>query len=1187
MEKFRVFIRRFAGEDDIRITVGVTAAQNSKSESQKIVSDLNTIEQQATSTMESIKTFSTNGANGLTNLKNAVKDLLKQSQSLGNIMTKIAPGSSSSFNTKANKLTADSSLKQAKIGFTGGQSDDSAQLLKEAAYLKEDIFKKTSLIRQEEEKQLKTADQLIASLTKEAQLKEQQSQQKQVQVAFESSYTDLGGADLTAQYREEYAAIMQKLTAEQQELVVKKLMSEENKKLVNSTVAEIQALKEGKLASTGNVSALDKLRTVVNGLSAASEKAGNKFKEFIGKVKKGAITFRIIGGLVRQMFGAFMSLYDKAASYEEAINLYRTSFGDYAEEADKWAERISSALYLDPKDVMQYAGSFYNLTKGLGVSSDAAYLMATNLTQLSYDMSSFLNIGFDEAQAKIQSAITGQARAVASAGVAMQQASLQELAYTMGITKEVSEMNQREKTYLRYIQIMKSTANMQQDLGKTIITPQNALRVIKNQFEMLGRAIGQVFIPIVMKVIPYIMVLTQALQRLASKLASLLGFKIADVDYSSITTADTYLEGLGNTADDTAGKVKGAAGSINRSLAPFDNLNVVESESAGSGGTGGVGVGGDDVSGILEDYLSGYDMLGKLTDEFNSQLDTAKEKLKDMLPWVIGIGTALLAWKLSTDFMKAIIFVSDFMKAMSLVGPKITGVFSAIGGFLMGIPMIGEAVAAVQLIGTAIGEMAAGTMTLSEGFAFIGSALGPIAAAIGGILAIVIGIVQVVSGIKDIINGNTFQGILKVIEGIALVVAGVALLMGGWVVAAIAAVVAVVAVVVEHWEVVKQFFVDLWEGVKNGFIIAWEAIVEFFTPVVEWFGEVLTTVGEFFVEIWQGIVDVASTIADWFNDNVIKPVVKFFTPLVEWFAALFTSIWATVSTIWYDIGVIICGVWLIIKEAWSRAFEWFKDTVLTPIWNFFKDVWTKIENIAKSTWEKIKGTWEIVSYWFNETIITPVANFFTTMWTGLVEGAKWAWEGIKKAFAHVATFFGDVFSKAWEKVRAIFSIMGTVFKGIAEGIFKTFAKVVNWIIDGINDVVSIPFKKINEAFAKLRSLEIFDLKPFGFLKDIPIPQIPNIEGYATGGYPDSGDLFFANENGRAEYITSVGNRTAVANQDQMIAAISTAITQSMSNARNGNNGIIQVYIGDDKVYEGHGTYQNRQSDRYGTTYVQI
>ena len=49
-------------------------------------------------------------------------------------------------------------------------------------------------------------------------------------------------------------------------------------------------------------------------------------------------------------------------------------------------------------------------------------------------------------------------------------------------------------------------------------------------------------------------------------------------------------------------------------------------------------------------------------------------------------------------------------------------------------------------------------------------------------------------------------------------------------------------------------------------------------------------------------------------------------------------------------------------------------------------------------------------------------------------------------------------------------------------------------------------------------------------------SLPHIERYATGGFPDAG-LFFANEYGNPEMIGTIGNRPAVANNDQIVEAI--------------------------------------------------
>ena len=271
-----------------------------------------------------------------------------------------------------------------------------------------------------------------------------------------------------------------------------------------------------------------------------------------------------------------ISFVEQAAAEAEAMNLFVVSLGDYAETGIKWVEKFSDALYLDPVSVMQYMGSFNSLIEGLGVGADNAYLMSQNLTQLVYDLSSFKNISIESAYEKLMSGISGELEPLRNVGVAMSEATLQTLAYELGIEKLVRNMTEAEKAQLRYIQIMRSSTEWQTDMGRTLITPANALRVTQQQFTLLARSIGKVFIPIVMELIPYVIALTQLFTDLANRLASFLGYEIADIDYSGLDDISAGITNIGDSADDTTKK-------LNTMLAPFDDLNVVQKQTEKTG----------------------------------------------------------------------------------------------------------------------------------------------------------------------------------------------------------------------------------------------------------------------------------------------------------------------------------------------------------------------------------------------------------------------------------------------------------------------------------------------------------------------------------------------------------------------------------------------------------------------------
>ena len=247
---------------------------------------------------------------------------------------------------------------------------------------------------------------------------------------------------------------------------------------------------------------LTRYNTALKQINKQAQSSTSIFKAMTSGISGMALQFQIVWSTIRGVATGLGSFAMQGASYYEALNLFTTTLGDKAKDAIKWVKEFSNALYLDPANVMRYMGRFNSLIKGLGVGVDDAYLMSQQLTQLSYDLSSFAELDFETAFQKLQSGISGEIEPLRNVGVALSEATLQELAYSLGIEKSVSAMSEAEKAQLRYIQIMRSSADWQADLGKTLTSPANAIRVVREQFNLLGRAIGNVFIPILMMAIP-------------------------------------------------------------------------------------------------------------------------------------------------------------------------------------------------------------------------------------------------------------------------------------------------------------------------------------------------------------------------------------------------------------------------------------------------------------------------------------------------------------------------------------------------------------------------------------------------------------------------------------------------------------------------------------------------------------
>lgn len=229
-------------------------------------------------------------------------------------------------------------------------------------------------------------------------------------------------------------------------------------------------------------------------------------------------------------------------------------------------------LGLNIKEVTQYASQLASVTNSVGQTGEVSLTAASAFTKLGADMSSLFNIDYSTAMNKIQSGLIGQSRALYSMGIDITNATLQTYAYELGLEKAVSEMTQAEKMQLRMLAILDQSKVSWGDLANTINSPSNMIRQFTNNLEEAGMVLGQLFIPLLQKVLPVINGATIAIKRLLGSIASLLGIEI-DLDsfgqgYSDL---EEDVEDLSDGLDDVAKSAKKAY----TSLLGFDKLNVI------------------------------------------------------------------------------------------------------------------------------------------------------------------------------------------------------------------------------------------------------------------------------------------------------------------------------------------------------------------------------------------------------------------------------------------------------------------------------------------------------------------------------------------------------------------------------------------------------------------------------------
>lgn len=332
---------------------------------------------------------------------------------------------------------------------------------------------------------------------------------------------------------------------------------------------------------------------------------------------------------------AFSFFYDESAEYIEQLNLFNVAMGSASQSAEAFAQKVSDAMGIDPGKWMEYQGTLNMMIEGFGVASDKAQIMSQNLTQLSYDYSSLMNVDVSTAFDKIQSAMSGQIKGLKEYGNNVSVAMVKQTGLKYGLQGNVSTWDQNTQAIMRYITIMNNASKVDvfNDMARTINTPSNAVRILAQQFHVLRRAIGNIASVFATAVIPYIQVAVELMNKFASFVAGLFGFKLPTIDYSGLEKGSGAMDDMADSAGNAGSAVDGTSKKVKKlkkelQTLGFDELNILnnpknDSDSGGSGGGGGAGGGG---GGIGDIDLPQYDFLKGL----KKDTDEIEKKLKEL-----------------------------------------------------------------------------------------------------------------------------------------------------------------------------------------------------------------------------------------------------------------------------------------------------------------------------------------------------------------------------------------------------------------------------------------------------------------------------------------------------------------------------------------------------------------------------
>lgn len=911
-------------------------------------------------------------------------------------------------------------------------------------------------------------------------------------------------------------------------------------------------------------SKIQKLITSTEKYNASARKATTTTGKFASGLKAlnvaaVAITFRKIGHFIAQAV-------TESNKYQEDLNLFTVALGQYAAEAQNYAEKVSDVMGIDPAQWLRNQGVFNTLLTGFGDTAERAQLMSQNLTQLGYDISSFFNVSIEDAMQKLQSGISGELEPLRRLGYDLSQARLEQTALNLGIKESVANMTQAEKAELRYYAIMTQVTTAQGDMARTLEAPANQLRILQAQLTQAARAIGNIFIPALNAILPYAIAVVQVIREIANALANLAGFKLTEVDYSGVNSAAVGAGSLADNLDDAAG----AAKKLKQYTAGFDELNVFAPNTGSGSGAGAGGAGGFDFD------LPTYDFLG---DAVQTRIGEIKKMIEDTLAEITTI-------------------VSGFMLAVGAI-LVVTGVNIPLGVGLMAAGAVGLA-ATVGLNWTAMSSELASTLALITGV--VGGfllALGAIMAFSGanlplGIALMALGGASLVSA--AVINWhNSDRHLTDALTTLAGVLAGASLAVGamlaftgvatglGIALMAVGAVTLVSAAAL-NWNSIPDALASPLSRVGllvSGATLALGAILAFSGCMP--LGIALMAIGA------TSLVSVMALNWNGLSDE-IQNVIAIITTVVS---VAFLAIGAALA---FSGANIPLGLALLAAGAVTMG------TAIMPNWNDLSDnVQQKISMITTVVGGALLAVGAILAL---SGVALPLGlGLMAAGALSLGAVATLNWDFVVNSIKKVVSVITGILSGALIVLGVLLCLSGAgVGLGLAvlaAGLSLSYAAwtlddnpitrfvrqmansiigLVNGVIDAINDMFHIQFNGLSVMGITL--IPAFDIR---------LVDIPHIPFFEDGGFPNEGQLFIAREAG-AEMVGAMGRRTAVANNDQIVEGISAGVSVA-------NDGVIaaiyallnvveekdmSVVIGDNEIGHSYDRYKEKRGRQVST-----
>jgi len=372
-----------------------------------------------------------------------------------------------------------------------------------------------------------------------------------------------------------------------------------------------------------------------------------------------------------------------------------------------------------------------------------------------------------------------------------------------------------------------------------------------------------------------------------------------------------------------------------------------------------------------------------------------------------------------------------------------------------------------------------------------------------------------------------------------------------------------------HWTVEQAFPAGI-ELVASVLDLL-SSVLERLKPVFQWFWEnvlqpIAAWTGEKFIKALQWITEKIQAISDLISGKTtLKEFLDDLTPLETILLSVAIALGVVTAALGTFSGIVgaVAGVISIgsnIISLFGSVIAFLTSpigiaiaaiTALVAIGIYLYTHWDEVK-------EKLLHIWEVIK--------EKAIEYFEP----LFEDIKRIFQGIQEIFQGLIDFVAGVFTGDWDRA---WSGVCSIFTGVVDVVIGSISSMFDWISGLISAVA--------DAISWLGGL-------FQSINDVANTNAARIEadgsiylqGFASGGFPDTGQLFVARESG-PEMVGTIGSRTAIANNEEITAGIADAVYDafmtafSQTGGGSGNGQPVNIYLDGRQIAQSTTKYQNQ------------